>query len=78
MKHISVEVSDDLAARLDELANLCTEADETRGHATTHGALTASDLLAMLAEDVGMVISRPGSREGVNMKNVLDSHGYQF
>ncbi len=78
MKYISVEVSDDLAARLDELANLCTQADQARGHATTHGALTASALLAILAEDAGMVISRPGSWEGANMKNVLDSHGYQF
>ena len=78
MKHINVEVSDELAARLDEVAKLCTEADQARAGATTHGALTASTLLAMLAEDAGMVISRPGSWEGVNMKNVLDSHGYQF
>ena len=78
MKHISVEVSDDLAARLDELANLCTQADRARDHAATHGALKASDLLAMLAEDASMVITRPGSWEGMNMKNVLDSHGYQF
>ncbi len=78
MKQVSVEVSDDLAARLDELANLCTRADQAREGATTHGSLTASALLAMLAEDAGMVISRPGSWEGVNMKNVLDSHGYQF
>ncbi len=78
MKHIIVEVTDELAARLDELANLCTLADQTPEHATTHGALTASALLAMLAEDAGLVISRPGSWEGVNMTIVLDSHGYQF
>ncbi|CAJ7811100.1 Uncharacterised protein [Burkholderia pseudomallei] len=31
----------------------------------------------MLAEDAGMVISRPGSWEGANLAQVLLSHGYE-
>jgi hypothetical protein len=47
-----------------------------REGACTHGALTVSSLLGMLAEDVGMVETRPGSWEGANMTTVLESHGY--
>jgi len=35
-------------------------------------------LLAMLAEDCGMIISRPGSLEGSEMANLLASHGYDL
>jgi hypothetical protein len=35
-------------------------------------------LAAMLLEDAGMVISRPGSWEGSNMTDVLRSHGYRI
>lgn len=44
--------------------------------ACTHGPLTVSGLLAMLAEDVGMVETRPGCWEASNMAQVLASHGY--
>lgn len=44
--------------------------------ACTHGLLTVAGTLAMLAEDVGMVWTRPGSWEGSNMAQVLSSHGY--
>ncbi|WP_454695927.1 hypothetical protein [Achromobacter aegrifaciens] len=44
--------------------------------ACTHGLLTVAGALAMLAEDLGMVRSRPGSWEGSNMAQVLASHGY--
>ena len=52
--------------------------DEERDGATTRGALTVERLLAMLAEDCGMVISRPGSWEGSGMANLLASHGYDL
>ncbi|SIT04582.1 hypothetical protein LN047_20975 [Achromobacter sp. JD417] len=42
----------------------------------THGLLTVAGALEMLAEDLGMVGSRPGSWEGSNMAQVLASHGY--
>lgn len=52
--------------------------DERQEGFTSHGALTPTTLLAMLAEDAGLVISRPGSWEGANMVQVLSSHGYQL
>lgn len=77
MKRFSIEVSDQTAASLAELARRCTEADADRNGATTHGPLTVAALLAMLAEDAGLVIDRPGSWEGANMAQVFTSHGYE-
>jgi len=78
MKRFTIEVDDDTATNLQSLAQLCTETDKRREGATTHRALTVQRLLAMLAEDAGLVISRPGSWEGSNMEQVFSSHGYQF
>ncbi len=75
---ITVEIDDKIATNLEELVKWCTEADRDREGATTHGPLTVERLLAMLAEDAGLVVSRPGSWEGANMASVLSSHGYQF
>lgn len=44
--------------------------------ACTHGLLTVAGALEMLAQDLGMVETRPGSWEGSNMAQVLNSHGY--
>lgn len=46
--------------------------------ACTHGLLTVAGALEMLAEDLGMVDTRPGSWEGSNMAQVLASHGYNY
>ncbi|EKZ1926532.1 TPA: hypothetical protein ACKQCJ_004212 [Stenotrophomonas maltophilia] len=46
--------------------------------ACTHGPLTVAGLLAMLAEDVGMVETRPGCWEASNMAQVLAGHGYNY
>ena len=46
--------------------------------ATTHRALTVERLLAMLAEDCGMIIRRAESLEGSGMANLLASHGYDL
>jgi len=78
MKHFTIEVSDDTAATLEELVELCTAADKDRDGATSHGALTVPALLAMLAEDAAMVLSRPGSWEGSGMARLLSSHGYDI
>lgn len=76
-KRISIEISDTTAANLRELATRCTQSHKLREGFTSHGELTRSKLLAMLAEDAGRVISRPGSWEGANMAQVLLSHGYE-
>ncbi len=78
MPLIVVEVSDTTAASLTELAQQCTAADQARDGATTHGALTVPALLAMLAEDAAMAISRPGSWEGASLADLLTRHGYEL
>jgi len=77
MAQITIEVSDDDAANLAELAQRCAEADKERDGATTHGPIDVAGLLAMLAQDAAMVIRRPGSWEGANMAQVFTSHGYE-
>lgn len=75
-KRISIEISNMTAANLRELATPCAESNKLREGFTSHGDLTPSKLLAMLAEDAGMLISRPRSWEGSNLAQVLLSHGY--
>lgn len=77
MKRIVIQVSEEAAANLRALAERCTDGHRRQEGFTSHGALTISKLLAMLAEDAAMVISRPGSWEGSNMAQVLQSHGYE-
>lgn len=78
MKHISITISEATAKALVELAEACSEADKARNGATTHGRLTPAELLAMLAEDAGMVITRPGCWEAANLYQALASHGYSL
>lgn len=73
---LSLELPASLVATLEELAAECSAADTVSGGFTSHGPLTVEGLLAMLAEDAGMVLTRPGSWEGANMATVLSSHGY--
>lgn len=75
-RSVAVEISPETAALLDELVARCNESHRHREGANTHGELTPATLLAMLAEDAALVIRRPGSWEGVNMAQVLISHGY--
>jgi len=77
MKRITITVSKDTAEALAELAKECSDADKSRNGATTHGPLTTAKLLAMLAEDAGMVVTRPGCWEASNLHQVLTSHGYE-
>ncbi|GAC1632175.1 MAG: hypothetical protein NVS9B10_26340 [Nevskia sp.] len=42
----------------------------------THGRLNLPKLTRMLLEDVALAWRRPGSWEGANMTQVLESHGY--
>ncbi|BBU33452.1 hypothetical protein BTHE68_71860 (plasmid) [Burkholderia sp. THE68] len=75
---IELDLPDDVYTGLVLVAQACSVADQQREGATTHGALDARALLAMLAEDAAMTHSRPGSWEGANMLQVLTSHGYSL
>jgi hypothetical protein len=71
---IEIEVSQATYQHLLVVVESCNRNDPD---ATTHGPMTVPELLAMLAEDAAMTNSRPGSWEGSNMQQVLDSHGYR-
>lgn len=62
---------------LQEVVDNCNRINKKRGSCTSHGELDIPGLLMMLAQDAAMTVSRPGSWEGSNMQQVLDSHGYQ-
>jgi hypothetical protein len=47
-----------------------------RSECSSHGSLTSTKLTQMLLEDASLIITRPGSWEGANMMQVLQSHGY--
>lgn len=72
-----IEVDNDTASALHELAGRCTRAHKHNGGYSSHGVLNVPSLLKMLADDAAMVITRPGSWEGANMALVLSSHGYE-
>ena len=40
--------------------------------------LTPQDVIQVLADDLGMTNTRPGSWEGANMQNVIDGHGWEI
>lgn len=76
---VDVRMSRQLHATIRSLlhgVNNSSQVKEER--ACTHGLLTVAGALEMLAEDLGMVESRPGSWEGSNMAEVLSSHGYRY
>lgn len=74
---VAVAMHGDTYNNLVVVVDSCNRSHEQREGATTHGKLTVSSLLGMLAEDAAMTNTRPGSWEGANMQQVLDSHGYQ-
>lgn len=74
---IAVAVSGETYGHLQVVVASCNASNKNSGGATTHGDLNVSTLLAMMAEDLAMTNYRPGSWEGANMQQVLDSHGYQ-
>lgn len=78
MLNIEFRISDERADSLTELARRCAQAHADRPDATTHGALSLADLLALLIEDAAMVIDRPGSWEGEAIRQILMRHGYEI
>jgi len=73
---IALAVDQETYVNLQAVVANCNLAEAKRDGATTHGKLDVPRLLAMLAEDAAMTNTRPGSWEGANMQQVLDSHGY--
>lgn len=76
MKRIQIEIDDQASQNLAELVRQLN-ANAGTDPFNSHGPLTVKKLVAMLLEDAGMVISRPGSWEGSNMADVLRGHGYK-
>jgi hypothetical protein len=76
MKEIRIKVTAETAIVLVELANRCNARSKLNDGANSHGAMSVSGFMAMLAEDAAMVIDRPGSWEGSNMRDVFYAHGY--
>jgi hypothetical protein len=74
---VAIALDQETYANLLVVVESCNRADEDNNGATTHGKLDIPRLLTMLAEDAAMTNNRPGSWEGANMQQVLDSHGYQ-
>lgn len=69
---IAFDVPDSLAETLKIVAKRCAR-DES-----THGKLTVESMFEMLAEDLAMTETRPGSWEAANMMQVFTSHGYSI
>jgi len=73
---IAIALSRDVYNNLLAVVDSCNQAHDSNEGATTHGRLDIPGLLGMLAEDAAMTNTRPGSWEGANLQQVLDSHGY--
>lgn len=74
---VDLAIPRSLHATIRELLHSVNMSSRVRNEqACTHGPLTVAGLFSMLAEDVGMVESRPGCWEASNMAQVLISHGY--
>jgi hypothetical protein len=69
---ITIDIPDDIARRMEE------HIAGAKSDFNSHGLLTLQRLMNMLAEDVGLTVTRPGSWEGSNMRTVLISHGYPW
>jgi hypothetical protein len=68
---ITVTITDENAKLIQQFL------DTTQGvTASTHGPLDMKKLTAMLLHDVALMVRRPGSWEGANMRTVMESHGY--
>lgn len=69
---IEIEIPDKQFALIEEFMD-ANQTDEFN----SHGSLDLFVLVEMLLQDVAMTVSRPGSWEAANMRDVLTSHGYK-
>lgn len=68
---LTITLSSQQKMTLQHLLTVCSQSE-----CSSHGPLTLARLVEMLLEDAALVITRPGSWEGANMTQVLESHGY--
>lgn len=76
MKKVTLQLPQETYNTLKAVVDCCNFVEKSRNGGTSHGQLNVEKLLLMLAEDAAMTYTRPGSWEGANMQQVLDSHGY--
>lgn len=69
---IAFDVPDAVAETLRMVVEKCAT------EASTHGPLTLPEMFQMIAEDIALTETRPGSWEAVNMAHVFTSHGYNI
>ncbi len=70
--NLQVEIADEDAQLIQALIASFGEREDCN----SHGRLDLQKLTRMLLEDVALAWRRPGSWEGANMTQVLESHGY--
>jgi hypothetical protein len=68
---LTITLSSEQEMALQHLLDACDDPE-----CSSHGPLTLTKLAQMLLEDAALVVTRPGSWEGANMMQVLQSHGY--
>jgi hypothetical protein len=74
---IEVEISEETAAALAELAARCNDCCSISDGFASHGSgFNPAKMLAMLAEDAGKIVIQPESWQSANMARVLAAHGY--
>ncbi len=69
---ITIDIPDETVRRIEEHLK-AIESDFN-----SHGPLTVQRLMDMVAEDVGLSVTRPGSWEGAYMRDLLRAHGYPW
>jgi len=76
---IEIDLSEETAAALSELAARCSDCCSiSDGFASHGGNLNPAAMLAMLAEDAGRIVTDPESWQSANMLRVLAAHGYMI
>jgi hypothetical protein len=70
---IEIEIGDSI---IEDVERFLKRQDPESG-ANTHGHLDVAGLIQMLLEDVAVAVRRPESWEGVMMRDLLTSHGYE-
>jgi hypothetical protein len=71
-----MQITVNVSVRDLELIQIFLDTTQGRTDGCTHGQLDLARLVNMLLQDVALMMRRPGSWEGSNMTQVMQSHGY--